>query len=418
MTPRLAHARRGQRAFERLYRRHVGDVYRYALVLLRDPRAAEEVTKMTFLNAYRVHRRGERAPNAHAWLLALAHAICRQRFRAAFPETAPDDDAALRAVPEEEGPSAAQIRRALERLPFDLRAVLAMRELEGRPYSEIAEVLALPAGEVEVVVFRARRALREQLEGTLTCHQAERAVSRQVDGLLPRSERRLLRAHLRECDECARFARSQRAQRSAWKALAAIPLPASLQSFFGADGVMAAAARTAGSATVGAVATAVAIAVVAVSAAALGYDSSDDTSVGAAGPALEPEAIADALTAAAAVQPRHARPHRPQSAPRRATAATTPRAAPVATKARAPRKPRRPEVRVGAPRAVHVHAVPTPTAQAQIRRRAEEPDRAVPPPASTSTQPPPELLPQLPPVPPLPLPLPLPVAPPQPPQLP
>jgi RNA polymerase sigma-70 factor (ECF subfamily) len=257
MTPRLVHARRGRRAFERLYRRHVGDVYRYALVLLRDPRAAEEVTQTTFLNAYRAYERGRRVPNTHTWLLALAHAVCLQRFRAAFPGAGLDDDAALRAVPDDEGPSAVPIRRALERLPFDLRAALAMRELEGRPYSEIAEVLALPAGEVEAVVFQARRALREQLEGTLTCHQAERAVSRRVDGMLPRSERRLLRAHRRECDECARVAQSQRAQRSAWKALAAIPLPASLQSFFGPDGVMAGAV---GSARVRAVTTTVALA--------------------------------------------------------------------------------------------------------------------------------------------------------------
>jgi RNA polymerase sigma-70 factor, ECF subfamily len=417
MTPRLAHARRGERAFERLYRRHVGDVYRYALVLLRDPRAAEEVTRTTFLNAYRTHRRGERAPNTHAWLLALAHAICRQRFRAAFPEAAPDDDAALRAVPDEEGRIPAQIRRALARLPFDLRAALAMRELEGRPYSEIAEVLALPAGEVEAVLFRARRALREQLEGTLTCHQAERAVSRQVDGMLPRSERRLLRAHLRECDECARFARSQRAQRSAWKALAAIPLPASLQSFFGSDGVMGAAV---GSTTVGAVATAVAIAVIAVSA-AFGYDGSDDPSLRNAQPAVEQEALTGALTAAAAVKPRRARPHPTRSAPRHARVATTARAVPVATRSRAPRTAGGTDGRAGTPRVVHVPVAPPPTttapAQAQIPPRVE-PDRAVSPPSSTSVQTPAELVPQFPPVPPLPLHLPLPLDQPQPPQLP
>jgi RNA polymerase sigma-70 factor, ECF subfamily len=417
MTPRLGHARRGRRAFERLYRRHVGDVYRYALVLLRDPRAAEEVTQTTFLNAYRAHKRGERAPNTHAWLLGLAHAICRQRFRAAFPEAAPDDDAALRAVPDEEGPSAAQIRRAIERLPFDLRAALAMRELEGRPYSEIAEVLALPAGEVEAVVFRARRVLREQLEGTLTCHQAEHAVSRHVDGMLPRSERRLLRAHLRECDECTRFARSQRAQRAAWKALAAIPLPASLQSFFGPDGVMAAAV---GSVTVGAVATAVAVAVMAVSALSLGYDSSDDPSVRAARPALEQEAGPDSLTVAA-LQPRQARTRRaaPRARLRARVATTTARAAPVARNAGAPREARRSNTRALAPRAVHVRAAPaatpTATAQAQTPTRAE-PDSAVSPPPSTSVQAPAELVPQFPPVPPLPLPLP--VEPPQPPQLP
>jgi hypothetical protein len=54
--------------------------------------------------------------------------------------------------------------------------------------------------------------------------------------MLPRGDRRQLRAHLRECDECARFARRQRATRGALKALGAVPLPSSLLSLFGGGG--------------------------------------------------------------------------------------------------------------------------------------------------------------------------------------
>ena len=37
MTPLLAQRPRSDRAFERMYRRHVGDVYRYALAVMRNP---------------------------------------------------------------------------------------------------------------------------------------------------------------------------------------------------------------------------------------------------------------------------------------------------------------------------------------------------------------------------------------------
>ncbi len=107
-----------------------------------------------------------------------------------------------------------------------------MRELEGRSYAELAEILGLTLGDVETLLFRARRALREELEGALTCHQAERAISRRLDGLLGRAERRQLRGHLRACGDCSRFAHSQRAQRAALRALADVPLPESLVSFF------------------------------------------------------------------------------------------------------------------------------------------------------------------------------------------
>jgi len=239
VTPFLAQRQRSDRAFERLYRRHAGDVYRYALVVLRNPADAEDVTQTTFLNAFRAYERGERPRSPQNWLIAIAHNVCRQRFRqsAGRPnEVAFDDDLREAAVEDEQAISAEDIRRALGYLPFSQRAALVMRELEGRSYAEIAEILGFSLSAVETLIFRARRALREQLEGSLTCSEAELAVSRQLDGRLSRKERGALRAHLRECTECARFARSQRAQRGALRSLAAIPLPQSLTALFGGGG--------------------------------------------------------------------------------------------------------------------------------------------------------------------------------------
>jgi RNA polymerase sigma factor (sigma-70 family) len=240
MTPVLAHRLRTDRSFERMYKRHVGDVYRYALAVLRQPADAEDVTQTTFLNAYRAFERGERPRNAQNWLIAIAHNVCRQRFRQAQrrPEEVAFDDRVGEVVPEDEskGPSADDIQRALGHLAFNQRAALVMRELEGRSYAEIAEILGISVSAVETLIFRARRALREQLEGALTCIEAELAISRRADGKLSRQERGPLRAHLRECRECERLARSQRAQRSAFKALAVVPVPSSLTSLFGGGG--------------------------------------------------------------------------------------------------------------------------------------------------------------------------------------
>ena len=83
MTPVLARRLGNDRAFERLYRKHAGDVYRYALVVLRNQADAEDVTQTTFLNAYRAFERGERPQKPQNWLIAIAHNVCRQRFRQA-----------------------------------------------------------------------------------------------------------------------------------------------------------------------------------------------------------------------------------------------------------------------------------------------------------------------------------------------
>ena len=263
MTPLLAQRTRSDRAFERMYQRHVGDVYRYALAVMRNPSDAEDVTQTTFLNAYRSYvEKGQRPEKPQNWLIAIAHNVCRQRFRqsARRPSEVAFEDDIADALVDDEVPSGEDIRRALGHLAFNQRAALVMRELEGRSYAEIAEILDVSTSAVETLIFRARRALREQLEGSLTCGEAEFAISRQLDGRLSRQERAQLRAHLRECRECAAFARRQRAQRGALRSLVLVPVPGSLGSFFGGSGaavgtgiaLKAAAAVTAGLAIGGA----------------------------------------------------------------------------------------------------------------------------------------------------------------------
>jgi RNA polymerase sigma-70 factor (ECF subfamily) len=264
MTPLLAQKSRSDRGFERLYKKHVGDVYRYALAVMRNPTDAEDVTQTTFLNAYRSYvEKGSRPEKPQNWLIAIAHNVCRQRFRQSSrrPAEVSFEDDIADTVAEDDALTGDDIRRALSHLAFNQRAALVMRELEGRSYAEIAEILEVSTSAVETLIFRARRALREQLEGSLTCGEAEFAISRQLDGRLPRGERGQLRAHLRECTECAGFARRQRAQRGALKTLALVPVPSSLMSLFGGGGgaavgtglaLKAAAAVTAGLAIGGA----------------------------------------------------------------------------------------------------------------------------------------------------------------------
>jgi len=158
--------RRSDRGFRRLYRRHVGDVYRFALALLRNPADAEQVTRTTFRTARGVLvERGHRPAKRQQWLIAIAHGLCRQH-----------DPRTVREPPVEE----------------------AANHGGG-------------------------------LEGCLTCREAELAVSQELDGRLSRSAKAMLRDHLQSCADCAGFASGQRAQRTALKRLGAIPVPQSLR---------------------------------------------------------------------------------------------------------------------------------------------------------------------------------------------
>ncbi|TMB25184.1 MAG: sigma-70 family RNA polymerase sigma factor [Deltaproteobacteria bacterium] len=150
------------RAFEQMYRRHAREVYQYALALLTNPADAEDVTQTTFLNAYRAFQRGERPIRPHNWLIAIAHNVCRMRWRQAGhrPREVALDDAPEPVALEHDETSIDAVLEALAQLTFSQRAAIVMRELEGRSCNEIAEILDLSVGAVESLLFRARRRMQ------------------------------------------------------------------------------------------------------------------------------------------------------------------------------------------------------------------------------------------------------------------
>jgi RNA polymerase sigma factor (sigma-70 family) len=235
--------RDADKAFERLYERHVHDVYRYAAGMLGATADAEDVTQTTFLNAYRAFKQGTRPEKPKPWLITIAHNVCRQRFRQAQrrPHEVEFDERFGEGTEDEiSAPSAEDLRRALSQLAPNQRAAIVMRELEGCSYAEIADVLGISVSALETVLFRARRALREQLEEQLTCQEAAFALNKQLDGRASRAERRALRAHLRACAECNSLAQSQRAQRRALKTLVLVPLPVTISHWMGGQSAQAA----------------------------------------------------------------------------------------------------------------------------------------------------------------------------------
>lgn len=162
-------------SFERPYRRHRGDVYRFLLRDLGSPEDAEDVTQTAFLNAYRALDRGERPERPHAWLLTIARNVSNRRYRTLSrrPREVAFDPDLTQAVVDDDMPTAEEIRRALGGLPQRQQAALVLREVLGLSYAEVAEELDSTTSAVETLLFRARRAFRERLE------------NRRVLGLIP-----------------------------------------------------------------------------------------------------------------------------------------------------------------------------------------------------------------------------------------
>jgi RNA polymerase sigma factor (sigma-70 family) len=115
------------------------------------------------MNAYRAFQRGTRPIKPHNWLIKIAHNNARTRYarmNGRAREVPLDAYIERLEVPDGEKPDLRAVLEALRKLPFNQRAALVMRELEGRTYAEIADTLGASVAAVETLIFRARRSLR------------------------------------------------------------------------------------------------------------------------------------------------------------------------------------------------------------------------------------------------------------------
>ena len=152
--------------FEELYRGLRADVYRAALRKLGNPQDAEDVTQAAFADAYRAVLRGARPQSPRAWLLAISENVRRRRFRTAQrrPREELVDDADFPVAAELPDEPSRALTDALATLPSEQRRVFVLREIVGLSYAEIAAELDSTVGSVQMLLFRARRSLRDALD--------------------------------------------------------------------------------------------------------------------------------------------------------------------------------------------------------------------------------------------------------------
>jgi len=157
------------RAFERLYRDHVGRVFGAILRLVGMDRArAEELTQEAFVRAWQKLSSFRHESAFSTWLYRLGVNVALMDLRVRREETTVDD-AALEAVAGGDVPFCAAERGDLERavaaLPPRARAVLVLHDVEGWKHEEISAELGMAVGSSKAQLHRARGLLRRALGG-------------------------------------------------------------------------------------------------------------------------------------------------------------------------------------------------------------------------------------------------------------
>jgi RNA polymerase sigma factor (sigma-70 family) len=156
-------------AFEALAEATFGSSFRLAAALLGDSAEAGLVVQHALVAAWIALPRLDGSEAFEAWFRRLLVDECRMRLRQREPSLRPvpaprldapiiEPDAADRAA------VLSMLEAAFERLDVDDRAIVALHRLEGCPAAEIATLLHLPAGTVELRLHEAHATLVRALE--------------------------------------------------------------------------------------------------------------------------------------------------------------------------------------------------------------------------------------------------------------
>ncbi len=160
-----------RRQFERVALPHLDAAYNLARWLTRDDHAAEDVVQEAYLRAARYFD-SFRGGDGRAWLLSVVRRaafdwLAKQKARetVAYNEDVHDrgDESTNPEFLAIRNCDTRLVRQALEALAPQLREVIALRELEGMSYQEIAAVTEAPIGTVMSRLSRGRRQLQERL---------------------------------------------------------------------------------------------------------------------------------------------------------------------------------------------------------------------------------------------------------------
>jgi RNA polymerase sigma-70 factor (ECF subfamily) len=224
----LARARAGDAgALERLVDRHQARVYRFGLKMCRDPEDAKDVLQDTLLAMARGIRDFRGASSLSTWLYTVARSFCiKKRRKGLFgavehsleSEVARESAALADAGPRpDEAVGAKIIERALERAIGSLepgyREVLVLRDMEGLPAAEVAEILGLSVQAVKSRLHRARLSVRERIAPLLgvpnaaaeaydTCPDVLNMLSRHLEGEVSADRCAEMERHVEGCSRC------------------------------------------------------------------------------------------------------------------------------------------------------------------------------------------------------------------------
>lgn len=173
--------------FDRLVLKHKDRLFNFCYWFLGDYQEANDAAQETFIRVYRSLKKFRFESAFSTWLYRIAVNTCRNRLKsAAYRERknvvrldnpgAPEGaDSSVEIGDESRSPMIELerkerwmlIKKAIDSLPPEQKTVVALRDIEGLSYDEIANITGFNLGTVKSKLARARLDLRKKLRGVI-----------------------------------------------------------------------------------------------------------------------------------------------------------------------------------------------------------------------------------------------------------
>ena len=168
-APEVRPVVRDQEWFAGLYAATCDSVYRYALMLVREPYSAEDISAEVYLRAWRSRDGFSERGTAIAWLFSITRncaldELRKRREQVQLDATTEFQDISVSLGFELSETDIAAVHEALQRLTPEQQQVIFLRFYEELPHESVAARLGKTPNAVRAIQFRALARMRTLLE--------------------------------------------------------------------------------------------------------------------------------------------------------------------------------------------------------------------------------------------------------------
>ena len=142
-------------------------IYYYILGLIKDRDTAEDLVQEVFMKVWKYRKRYMESGKFNGWIYRIAHNLVRNYVKknkknVQLPDEIPHYDKMQDRIEYDEKLRA--VRQALEDLPDIFRIPVLERDVEGKTYAEIADILDINEGTVKSRISRGREMIRKAIK--------------------------------------------------------------------------------------------------------------------------------------------------------------------------------------------------------------------------------------------------------------